>query len=81
MSLFAKPHTLLRDMLYITSNDALNRSPDGIAEKGETGKVRTMKSFVLAVAAMAVIAIGAHFGLAALDRSAGNVYLTENVRR
>ncbi len=40
-----------------------------------------MKAFVMACVAMAVIGVGAHFGLDALDRSAGNVYVTENVRR
>ncbi len=40
-----------------------------------------MKSFVMAVIAMAVIGVGAYFGLASLDRSAGNVYVTDNVRR
>ncbi len=40
-----------------------------------------MKSFVMAVAAMVVIAFGAHFGLALLDRSAGSVYVTDNVRK
>jgi hypothetical protein len=40
-----------------------------------------MKSFVLAVVAMAVIGVAAHYGLASLDLSAGNVYVTENVRK
>lgn len=40
-----------------------------------------MKAFVMACAAMAVIGVGAHFGLASLDRSAANVYVTDNVRR
>jgi len=40
-----------------------------------------MKPFVMAVVAMVVIGAGAHFGLAALDRSAGNVYVSDNVRQ
>lgn len=53
----------------------------GAAAKRETGKVKAMKSFVMAVVAMAVIGVGAHFGLASLDRSASNVYVTDNVRK
>lgn len=52
----------------------------GIAANGKTGKVEPMKSFVLAVAAMVVIGVGAHYGLASLDFSAKNVYVTDNVR-
>jgi len=40
-----------------------------------------MKSFVLAVVAMAVIGVSTYFGLASLDRSASNVYVTDNVRK
>ena len=40
-----------------------------------------MKSFVMAVVAMAVIGVGAHFVLDSLDFSAGNVYVTNNVRK
>ncbi len=39
-----------------------------------------MKSFVMAVVAMAVIGFGAQFVLASLDLSARNVYVTDNVR-
>ena len=55
--------------------------PQAVAATGETGKVKAMKSFVMAVVAMVVIGAGAHFGLAALDRSAGNVYVSDNVRQ
>ena len=40
-----------------------------------------MKAFVLACAAIAVIGVGAHFGLASLEMSASNVYATDNVRQ
>lgn len=49
--------------------------------KGETGRVTTMKAFVMACAAMAVIGVGAHFTLASLELSASNVYTTDNVRQ
>ena len=40
-----------------------------------------MKAFVLACVAMAAIGIGAHYSLASLGLSSGNVYAGDNVRQ
>ncbi len=40
-----------------------------------------MKSFVVAVAAMAIIAVGAHFVLQSLDMSSERVFQSHNVRQ
>ena len=77
MALCVKKCAASGDMLYITEEEALNRCQVGLRK---TGKVEPMKSFVLAVVAMAVIGTGAHYGLASLDLSAKNVYVTDNVR-
>jgi hypothetical protein len=50
-------------------------------EKRQKGKANSMKSFVAAVAVMAVIGVGAYVVLQSLDHSAGNVYQTQNVRQ
>jgi hypothetical protein len=68
-------------LTYIIVGMAGVTVPTGVAAKGETGRVNTMKAFVLACAAMAVIGVGAHFTLASLELSASNVYATDNVRQ
>ncbi len=65
---------------YINRQMARVAAHQGGGDRGNR-KGNTMKAFVLACAAMAVIGIGAHFGLASLELSASNVYVTDNVRQ